>query len=941
MAKLDINGYTSTFRKFAEFAQQNWDAGNKKAIANVTVNKTQTGRHTYAVIASGTDKVYGALSRSSFEMRVNDATRDIFLRAVRDMFGKNPIPPSVVDALKLEDFDHGQPLTARRIIAVKQAIDASGIPRQRAADAKLAKFTSPEVKTAALQMGFAKAELPRLARAAHFYAQATGVDEMTAMRAVAEPNAKANRLMNYGGRFMESAENFREGLRLIDSFATWFRELGDAVIPIYDNPSRMNRDFTSLGNSVTKLNVDSSLLRPECLLGYERFVFEELSVSPGANLSETDPEKLFGFEHNAASRFVGRSFSESNHGTLTNIPPAKRAFLYEIFDLFTVQSKTPEEAHQAQIGNGSLREIDRGNHKIVVGRFLRHYDALEALRLQGKLTAKAVIDICFPDMRDKGNYDSKAIDKFLNHNSALLMRDAEEGNPYADLNSSLLAMVQEETGATLKEAAESLRSGKPLPPAKFMSPSSLPLSQMDGTTTGARESLEGDIDRPTPYRSAKTKQLHLPEGFGFTFPDGEHIVTNGAQEGLARIPTVCEKVEALCGRVHNRQAVAVLTMLSQSGTGILCGGLKPYGYISDEHAAVEFTLYRNAETGAVTIRYSSPAALPIRFTWTSTVDTDGNVATTPMVVEKPVQFDAPAAKKAISAAAKTLGFKLTGAQTQSAAAILLQHGQGLFPKNATYLAQFIARQTQLRSKHISDQVAAFLDQIKEWRDFDLGDGRLKAVGDSIAQGQNDYIEKNKNDDSAYNTHDGPFKDIFLTMVADSNRATYVFNGKTFKHGDGDSAAHQEAVIGEFKKVLPPKAYRAVSTMMQQSAPGDLIQMANQLPIPPPAGGVPKTMHDLPGAKMIAQRNAMAAVEAGLEMTTLYQNPHITYSLDVDDEKKTATVTITMEIGMNADVAPKNVDAGFGKIQLVQRSTVDLTADTPTVTQVELGQKLLV
>ena len=58
-----------------------------------------------------------------------------------------------------------------------------------------------------------------------------------------------------------------------------------------------------------------------------------------------------------------------------------------------------------------------------------------------------------------------------------------------------------------------------------------------------------------------------------------------------------------------------------------------YGIKSDEHIPVTFTLSRDNETGAVTIRYSEPKGLPVKFSWATTIDVDGNAVTTPMQVE--------------------------------------------------------------------------------------------------------------------------------------------------------------------------------------------------------------------------------------------------------------------------------------------------------------------
>ena len=59
-----------------------------------------------------------------------------------------------------------------------------------------------------------------------------------------------------------------------------------------------------------------------------------------------------------------------------------------------------------------------------------------------------------------------------------------------------------------------------------------------------------------------------------------------------------------------------------------------YGIFSSEHAPVNFELDRNEETGAITVKYASPEGLPVRFSWTATIDVDGNMVSTPMVVEQ-------------------------------------------------------------------------------------------------------------------------------------------------------------------------------------------------------------------------------------------------------------------------------------------------------------------
>ena len=117
-----VNGYNNTFSAFVQFAQSNVDAGNKKAIANV--GGPLGGR---TIVASTTDGVgfVGNLFRSRWDEVANDNARKLFLNAVTRMFGgRSNIPESVWKAINLQDYGRGAPLTARRIMAVKAAVDA-------------------------------------------------------------------------------------------------------------------------------------------------------------------------------------------------------------------------------------------------------------------------------------------------------------------------------------------------------------------------------------------------------------------------------------------------------------------------------------------------------------------------------------------------------------------------------------------------------------------------------------------------------------------------------------------------------------------------------------------------------------------------------------------------------------------------------------------------
>lgn len=122
---LGINGYNDAFKAFTDFATQ---AKSGSTIAQIGGEKnTVAGTGPLAgrtiVAKTGFDFI-GNVGRRQASRDVNNAVRDLFKQAIADMFGgPDKIPESVRDAMKMADFGKGKPLTARRILAVKTAVD--------------------------------------------------------------------------------------------------------------------------------------------------------------------------------------------------------------------------------------------------------------------------------------------------------------------------------------------------------------------------------------------------------------------------------------------------------------------------------------------------------------------------------------------------------------------------------------------------------------------------------------------------------------------------------------------------------------------------------------------------------------------------------------------------------------------------------------------------
>ena len=900
---LDINGYNATFRAFVNFAQQREAANDGKAVIDAHVNKLG-GRKILAITQSRTDEVHKWL-RTNDEYGVNDRTRDLFKKAIINIFGgEAKIPASVKKAMLMGDYNCGKPLTARRILAVKAAIDADGT----ATRISLETFKSPAVKTAALNLGFMKSELPKLARAAHFYAQATGVGEMEAMRAVAEPGSKAFRLMEYGGRFLESAENFADGLRLIDKFSEWH----DGISSAHARLAGPNPDSGAL-DTPSKINAFNRAAKPDAKLGLERFIFEDIATNPAFDLKETDAERAFGVEHNPTSRHMIVADNVSILGTIANMPPEKRRVAFAAFN--AVQTLAPSGAER----NAKKKVAYESQF---LARILRNLPKLEAIMSKRPITGRDIIKTCFPDIRNPGNYDADTIEAWEDAYSDRFLALEQEVQ-------HAVSPMLEGAGATIDEALAAVERGKKLPNVPYFSDAQYSIGEASSVAVSGIATMNGDINRLSLYTTGQGDDTHpvFPDTrhtWKFTFPDGEKLETSGAKH--ADIPRVGQKIKDLCGEVHQKQIGTVAYLLSQSGTSILAKQpLAKYGIATNEHTPVEFALSRNAETGAVTITYTSPKELPVRFSWTATVGVDGSVTSTPFTIETPVaRLDKRAARALVDGAAQKLGVNLNDAQKNEAAQLLRTHGTNMYAQNAKLFAGFLV---QLMRKNYRAQAKTAMAtetaaSIREWRDFDLGDSRMAAFANAAKDYANKVIRDYMQPGEA-----GKFTDnIHNTLRADANRATYILNGTVYESRPADE------LLPAFKALVPdPKKQKALSSWMNQLCMNTVVTPSCGLPYETGVDAI-----HLPGGGMIANRSLLTGVFAQQLFET--KGHGIVQDLQVSPDGRTATIIQTMTIDLAAPGTTMNEKLVFGQVTFSQRLVIDLEPEIPTVTDFQLSQE---
>ena len=639
------SGYSTQFEQFVQFAQAS--GTSEKTIARLGANTDLADRSIVAA-DKGKDVVGGfsALFRKKEEKTANDATRDLFKQSVLAMFGNdiNKVPKSVRQAMELGDYNlwdrgsdahstRGKPLTARRILAVKAAIDFETKNKVN--------FLAPAAnKQAISRLGYATAdELKNINRTANLYKAATGCSEAEAFDQTITPGTKANRLMLYGGRFMNDLQSFNQGLKLIDDFSSWFDDVFDQYTALKSTggnlpslpelpaqgsapgaPISTRAASSTSAPSPTAARFRHGTLRQEAKPAFERLVFAELASRTNIDLSAS-PEELFGVERNPAMRFLARGLEKAQSATILQLPSEKRAIVYDVFDCLM-----PYRAGEKKIFNFN---------QLMTGRILWHLDELSSLRDTGKLTPESIFKTCFPDM--SGVPEGPAEDMLLEVVALFTAQATQDTqgmeNPQVAVGS--IQVLLSTTGCTYHEALAAVKTGAAIPAPPYAANYSVDITKFDGSMDGAVAQLKEDLCRPQSYGTRDGIESPSNPRFSIRFPDGNPIVpplTGDSDRRTAVANEVKDRVVALCGEAHSRQAFTVLCGLTQSALSELRFGIPSHGIACNEHAAVDFTLSKDAKTGAITINYASPEGCPVKFSWTATVDIDGRVTTTPKQV---------------------------------------------------------------------------------------------------------------------------------------------------------------------------------------------------------------------------------------------------------------------------------------------------------------------
>ncbi len=489
---------------------------------------------------------------------------------------------------------------------------AAKMRRLFSAPREMAEFKAAGGEVAALQAGYHAKDMPMLARAFTLVRAARNLTDQAAMDEILDPVSRSRRLFGYGGRFLETPENFRRGLELMERFHDWRTAQGAA----YEAGNR---------NTPTLVNVRANVIHSDSERGLEKFVLEEIAANPVFALDEVDDDKLFAMQHNRAMRFVGLNYASSGYGTLSAIPPAKRGLVYDVVDLLRGPLANTMEEREGQ--------SDMSYTTILLARILKNYDELEELKQEGHLDRAHVIQLLFGDLGVQATDTAGQIDDAI-------FAAVEAMPPLIGFAASNLMSI---TGDTAEACRTALEQGQRLPNAPYVVTGSSGLEGI-GTAEAARKALLDDLERiqnvgqlPEDDPILNEEQLH----FVFRFPGAEPLVSRWSgspEEVQAANNAIVDKLADLCGRAHPEQFSAACYALSQSGAGAnVRSAFTTHNISSSEHMPLTFAITRSNETGAIEIVCSEPAGFPLKFHWTTTVALDGTVTSTPMMIEQPPQ----------------------------------------------------------------------------------------------------------------------------------------------------------------------------------------------------------------------------------------------------------------------------------------------------------------
>lgn len=489
----------------------------------------------------------------------------------------------------------------------------------------------------ATEAGYLQAELPQLART-FALCMAAGMGSEEAMSAVLDPESKPRRLARYGGRFTESVDSFKQGLRLQGWFDEWFAKACASV----------GREDTH-----TLHNFSSFMRTPDLAVTVERFLFEEIAANGSIPLDADDPDEIFGVDKNPAMGFIGRVADHGLALAVLHLPPAAREIVYEVFN--TVNP--PEE--------GAARLNTSIHAGALVSRTLANCLTLSMLRSAGPLSRDSIVAVLFPEIPGMSAYKNDLLLAELTRVSEIAQTHArlfpgvgeyatpaERTAAQAAKTAAYQSMLTV-SGASYPQIASAIDAGLALPPcltiAKGGNFESAGMVRLGNPVLAEREAMADLLSSPAaPVGRADWKSV-IPESgnrFEFRFQDGTVLSTRrGVSKGEAdrAIDVIADKIGQVCGSVHQAQLAAVYREISAEGGSKMVNAFADFGILTSERCPLVRSIARDEATGTIYINTTNPEGFPFNFNWMTSIDIFGTVSKSPIFFEPAVPVQQPPA----------------------------------------------------------------------------------------------------------------------------------------------------------------------------------------------------------------------------------------------------------------------------------------------------------
>ena len=316
-----INAVNEQFSRFVSFAEEKFAAGKTKAIAtkgDVEKGGGTTLEERKITLSNRFDWVSMSFLRGGGAQRDNNEVRALFRKSVADMFGgEKNIPESVRTAMLMKDYGCGKPLTARRIIAVRDAI--ANLEREN--------VFGPEhdpdgaLANKAFAAGYTRLDFGKLNTAANLCSQGLRISLKDAFNQVITKGSAANRTMNAGSLYMKDSDSFLKDFNVRRQIA--LNDVRNKTlatnIPKQDAASQLSKIAENLSYKFNNILNEAEELRkaadlPEGILAELRQATKDIVATMNALMADLSSGKL-----TDRQQISKRLFQNAKVGTLTNI----------------------------------------------------------------------------------------------------------------------------------------------------------------------------------------------------------------------------------------------------------------------------------------------------------------------------------------------------------------------------------------------------------------------------------------------------------------------------------------------------------------------------------------------------------------------------------------------------------------------------------------------